>query len=273
MLYSKKTNGSDIVEQFFKNDSYDTPADAKRSIFDIIALGTRWYFVSRYASTIVKGRSKAVKNEYDSQKWAESSYDVLNAVEACGGKVHIRGMDNIRELSEPVVFISNHMSTLETFLFPCIIAPVMDVTYVVKKSLVTNPIFGPVMRSRNPVVVSRINPREDLVTVMTKGKELLQKGTSLIIFPQSTRTKEFIPEQFNTLGIKLAKEAGVRAVPIAIKTDFWGNGKVFKDIGPVDRSQHVHITFGKPFSITGAGKTEHKAVIEFISGHLKEWNK
>lgn len=36
----------------------------------------------------------------------------------------------------PVVFVSNHMSTLETFVFPCIIAPVMKVTFVVKDSLV-----------------------------------------------------------------------------------------------------------------------------------------
>lgn len=268
------SNGCDILfEQFFKNDSYDTPADTKRALLDILSLGSRWYFVSKYVEIILKARSHALKGTYDRQKWAESSFTTLKAVEACGGKVHIRGIDNIRSITEPVVFISNHMSTLETFLFPCIIAPLMEVTYVVKESLVTHPMFGPVMRSRDPIVVSRTNPREDLVTVMTQGKELLKKGTSLIIFPQSTRTVEFVPEQFNSLGIKLAKEAGVQAVPVAIKTNFWGNGRILKDVGPIYRNEDVHITFGKPFSISGTGKAEHRMVIDFITEHLKEWNK
>ncbi|MCX7710605.1 MAG: 1-acyl-sn-glycerol-3-phosphate acyltransferase [Clostridia bacterium] len=261
-----------LFEPYFKSNTYDTPEGTKRSVLDILSLGSRWYFVSKYVDVILKARSLALKGVYDSQAWAASSFEVVKAVEACGGQIHIDGLDNLRKVEGPVVFISNHMSTLETFIFPCIIAPLMKVSYVVKESLVSHPLFGPVMRSRDPIVVSRKNPREDLVKVMTEGKKLLSEGTSLIIFPQSTRTVEFIPENFNTLGIKLAKEGGVQAVPIAIKTDFWGNGRILKDVGPIHRKEPVHITFGEPFSITGTGKAEHKMVIDFISENLKKWN-
>jgi len=33
------------------------------------------------------------------------------------------------------------------------------------------------------------------------------------------------------------------------------------------------MTFGEPMPINGAGKEEHKKIIEFIAGHIKEWKK
>ena len=82
-------------------------------------------------------------------------------------------MENITKPEEPVLFISNHMSTLETMIFPCIIAPTREVTFVVKESLVKHPLFGDVMRSRNPIVVGRTDPRKDFEAVMNGGMELL----------------------------------------------------------------------------------------------------
>jgi hypothetical protein len=33
------------------------------------------------------------------------------------------------------------------------------------------------------------------------------------------------------------------------------------------------MAFGEPLPITGSGKEEHKKIVDFISGHLAEWNK
>lgn len=230
------------MEPFFAGDSYDTPDDAPRFLGDRLTLNTRWYFAGEYIREVFRSRSMALKGLYERKAWAESSYRVFKIIEGCGGRFHLRGMDNIRLCQPPVVFISNHMSTLETMTLPCMIAPFLPVTFVVKESLVTHPLFGPVMRSRDPITVGRKNPREDFQTVMTRGKELLAQGISLIIFPQSTRSAEFIPEVFNSLGVKLARAAGVQIMPVAVKTDFWGNGK---DV--------------------------HKKVIDFITGHLRQW--
>jgi len=260
-----------ILEPFFTGDSYDTPDDKPRLLLDRLFLNTRWYFVGRYVGEVIISRSSAIKGYYDKKAWAESSYRIFNLIEDIGGRFHIRGLDNLRSCRAPLVIISNHMSTLETFVFPCIIAPLIEVTFVVKGSLVSHPLFGPVMRSRDPIVVKRENPREDFQTVMTRGKELLVRGTSIIIFPQSTRSAEFIPVEFNSLGIKLAKAAGVQVVPAAVKTDFWGNGKYLKDLGAINRTKPIHMVFGQPFSVQGTGKDEHKQVIDFIVSHLREW--
>ena len=165
------------------------------------------------------------------------------------------------------------MSTLETFILPCIIQPLKPVTFVVKESLVAARIFGPIMRSRDPIVVGRVSPREDLKTVLAKGTIKLEQGVSIIIFPQSTRAVVFNPDEFNTLGIKLAARAGVPVVPIALKTDAWGIGKLVKEFGPVDTRKRVHFAFGGPMKIEGRGAVEHQKVIDFIQNNLNKWAK
>ncbi len=195
-------------------------------------------------------------------------------LEDCGGKFHITGFEYVDQVKdEPVVFISNHMSTLETMVFPSLIAPVKEVTFVVKMQLVTGKLFGPIMRARNPIAVGRTDSRKDLMTVLNEGQQKLKEGTSVIIFPQSTRKDIFVPEEFNSLGIKLAQKAGVRVVPMAIKTDFWSNGKTLKDLGKVKRNLPIYIKFGAPIEIKGSGKEEHQQVVDFIKKNFDEWSK
>jgi 1-acyl-sn-glycerol-3-phosphate acyltransferase len=128
------------------------------------------------------------------------------------------------------------------------------------------------MKSRNPIVVGRTDPRKDFETVMNGGVDLLTKGISIIIFPQSTRNLVFKPEEFNSLGVKLAKKAGVKIIPIALKTDYWGNGKFIKELGPIDCNKDIHFRFGEPFNVSGNGKEENNRIIEFIQNSLKEWS-
>lgn len=259
------------MQSIFNTDTYDTPIDKPRFWRDRLSLNTRMFFVSGVVNVINTARILANKGRYDDKAWVKSSTDIFKIIEGCGGKIHLRGLNHISSCQEPVVFISNHMSTLETFVFPCIIAPLMKVTFVVKNSLVDHPFFGPVMRSRNPIVVGRDNPREDFKIVMEKGKALLEQGISVIIFPQSTRALTFEPEKFNSLGVKLAKAAHVKVIPVAIKTNFWGNGKVLKDLGPLSRNQPIYMTFGEPLSIKGSGKEEHQFIIDFIQRKLSDW--
>lgn len=203
--------------------------------------------------------------------WANSSLDIMRELEKVGVCFEITGMDNMRKFEGPAVFIANHMSTLETFILPCIIQPLKPATFVVKKSLIDAPVFGPVMRSRDPIVVGRTNPREDLRNVITDGAKKIAEGSSIILFPQSTRSAVFVPEEFNSLGIKLALKSGVPVLPIALKTDAWGTGRIMKDFGPVDKNKKVFFAFGEPMQIEGRGADEHRKVIDFIQNNLNKW--
>lgn len=261
------------MKSYFPNDTYETPKDKSRLLLDKLFLNTNLYFAGRVLREIAKARRVALAGKYDDAAWAESSFNIFKIIEEVGGRFHLSGLDNLRQAKGPVVFIGNHMSTLETFILPCVIAPLMRVTFVVKESLVKKgSFFGPVMRARDPIVVGRKKPREDLQHVMTKGQELLANGCSMIIFSH-TRKVEFVPEDLNSLGVKLAKKAGVQVIPAALKTDFWGNGRLIKDFGPLKRDEQIHIAFGTPMDVTGGGKEEHRKTFEFIGSHLAKWAK
>ncbi|MCK5169254.1 MAG: 1-acyl-sn-glycerol-3-phosphate acyltransferase [Bacteroidales bacterium] len=258
--------------EFFPNNLYNTNNEHRRVIGDRIFLNTRFYFVIKYIQLIFKNRKLALKDKYDRKSWSLSSYDVFKLIENCGGKFHIDGFDNLRNCKEPVIIVSNHMSAMESMIFPCLIAPFMEVTFVVKESLAKHFLFGPVMRARKPITVGRLNSREDLISVMKQGQGFLKEGTSVVIFPQGGRRETFKPEEFNSLGVRLAKSAGVKVIPMALKTDFWGNGKLVKDLGPINRDKPIHINIGEPVTIKGSGKEENQQIIDFITSNLEVWS-
>ena len=220
-----------------------------------------------------RASSLAKRGLYKTPEWCGSSLATLRALEQVGVDIEITGTDFFRALDGPCVFVANHMSTLETFVLPTIISQFKDATFVVKQGLVDYPVFKHVMRSRDPITVGRSNPRDDLKAVLEGGAERLKAGRSIVIFPQTTRTRVFDPGSFNTIGIKLARKAGVPVVPLALKTDAWSNGRILKDYGRIIPARRVHFAFGKPMLIKDRGNEEHAAIIEFVRGKLKDWEK
>ena len=126
------------------------------------------------------------------------------------------------------------------------------------------------MKTLNLIAVYRKNPREDLKIVLNEGHNRIRQGCSVVIFPQATRSKMFDEEIFNTLGVKLARRAGVPVVPIALKTDFHGNGQWIKNL-PSNPDLPIYFKFGKPMPVTGNGQLTDQRVVEFITRNLKQW--
>ncbi|BCB96139.1 1-acyl-sn-glycerol-3-phosphate acyltransferase [Dissulfurispira thermophila] len=252
----------------FKNGSYKT---GNISISLLARIFPSFIFYCKLLPIVFKASSSAKRARYGNAEWAKSSFDVLCTLESVGIEIEITGIDYFKNLDTPCIFIGNHMSTLETFVLPVIIQPFRDVTFVVKKSLVEYPVFKHVMRSRDPIIVTRTNPRDDFKSVMEGGIQRLKSGKSIVIFPQTTRTVTFNSEEFNTIGIKLAHRANVPIVPVALKTDAWGNGKILKDFGKIDPTKKVYFAFGEPLYIKDRGTEEHLITIEFITKKLRQW--
>ena len=228
-------------------------------------------FYSRITGIVIRASLRARKGRFLDAQWYHASLGIRRAFEKGGAAFTIEGTAHIAQLKGPCVFIGNHMSTAETFLLASIILPFRRVTFVVKQALVEYPVFKHIMRSRDPIVVGRVNPREDLKAVLEGGKERLSNGTSIVIFPQRTRTVEFDRESFNTIGVKLARRAGVPVVPLALKTNAWSNGKWLKDYGPFRPEEAVHFAFGEPVMVEGNEREVYESVVAFIESHLEEW--
>lgn len=257
------------VNAFYQGTEYHTPRNKAGWLSRLLP---SLFFYCRAVLIVWSASRRVRKGKYDSADWHDDSARTIKALEKSGCRLHVTGLEHLRGIDRPCIFIGNHMSSFETFALPALIMPQgFDLSYVVKSSLVNYPIFGDVVRVRNPVVVDRTNPREDLKVVMEEGAKRLEQGRALIIFPQHTRTVDFDPKKFNSIGIKLAERTGAVVVPFALLTWAWSAGKLVKDFGPIIPSRDIHFAFGKPMEITGKGQKEQQEIVDFIQNNLNEW--
>ena len=249
----------------FIDSHYQTQAQTGAMLFPSII------FYLRLCGIIFRASRLAQKGRYDGTDWTASSYEVMQQLEKAGVRIEISGIENVVAVNGAAVIIGNHMSMMETLLLPVMVQPIKPVTFVVKEALLSYPVFKHVIRSRDPITVTRTNPRQDLKTVLNEGLDRLNKSISIIVFPQTTRSHTFDASQMSSIGVKLAKKADVPVIPLALKTDCWQNGKKVKDFGRLDVTKTAHFAFGEPITVEGKGDKEHAAINTYISGKLKEW--
>jgi 1-acyl-sn-glycerol-3-phosphate acyltransferase len=255
----------EFQDRLRRGETYRTPEGAARGVGRFDA-----YYYGRIIGITRRAARLARRGAYDRQAWSRSSFDYLRAIEECGGRITISGHTAAASLAGPRVYISNHMSFAETFLLPVVLLAFTELTTVVKESLLSYPLFGTVMRAVRPISVTRTNPREDLKAVFDQGEAALHEGRSVLVFPQATRSVALDQAAFNSLGVKLARKADVPVVPLAVKTDFHGVGRIIRDFGRVRRGEPVHVRFGEVLSAANP-KAAHEAVLAFVAQALAEW--
>ncbi len=228
-------------------------------------------YYTKLACYILKYSLIAVQGNFKDEEWVLSSKDVFKNLESVGVKIDVENLSVLSNLEGPCVFVGNHMSTFEGFCYPCIIRPFMPITFVIKEDLVKMPILKHIFKSRNPILVTRKTPRQDLKEVLQGGAERLGDGISIVIFPQTTRTNEIKAESFNSIGVKLARRAAVPVVPVAVQSEAWGCGKWIKDMGKIKPAKKIRVCFGEPLHLTGNGRKEQEETFRFIQEKLETW--
>ncbi|MDA3925266.1 MAG: lysophospholipid acyltransferase family protein [Kiritimatiellae bacterium] len=234
-----------------------------------------WFNTVRYATTIIGLCARCVVyamfGKFNCDKWAEFCYSSITFAEKIKGRLFFEGFKERSLYDGPVVYVSNHMSTLETMILPTTLLTFNELSIVLKNSLADNFFIGNAFRCLGCIGVTRKNAREDLQTVLKVGAQRLADGHSVLLFPEGTRQAVFNGKKFNSLGAKLAHRAGVPVVPIAVKTDFLGSGKIIKDFGEVNPNKPIHIACGPIISPELGAKEMHAKCVEFIDDRLNAW--
>jgi len=249
------------------NLNYSTTPGNHRSLLDIIFRPLNLYFYGSSIRTIMKA-SKCVDKEDFYERYINYCGDIIKGVESTGANFQYSGLENVSD--EPCVYIGNHMSTLETVTLGNILKDKGKISFVVKESLAQYPYFKDILHKLECITVTRTNPIHDLKKILKEGPKLLEKGISIIVFPQHTRGA-FDPSDFSSIGCKLAKRAKVPVIPLALDSRFWGKGKVISDFGPVNRDIPVRFSFGEKLIIDKNEKEVHARCLDFISEQLQEW--
>jgi 1-acyl-sn-glycerol-3-phosphate acyltransferase len=148
----------------------------------------------------------------------------------------VTGMENLPTgAKDPAVLLVKHQSTWETFVMPALMPH--PLAYVFKKELLSVPFFGWAMARMDMIHIDRGQQSKAFAKVVTQGKRLMGEGVWVIMFPEGTRIPRGQVGTYKTGGARLAIEAGVPVIPIAVTSaKCWPTKAFIKKPGVVDIS-------------------------------------
>jgi 1-acyl-sn-glycerol-3-phosphate acyltransferase len=132
---------------------------------------------------------------------------------ASGVVVSVTGTEKL-DAEKPYIFAANHQSQFDIFALQGFLG--VDFRWLAKKELFQVPIWGHAMRRAGYIPVDRSHGRQALKS-LGEAAQKIAAGTSVIIFPEGTRTKDGKMQDFKAGAMVLAIKSGVDIVPVAIK--------------------------------------------------------
>ncbi len=161
---------------------------------------------------------------------------------SCGVNYRIFGSENI-DLNNHGIILANHQSTWETMMIPTLFPPI---SWVLKKELFKLPFFGWGLSMIKPIAIDRDAGSSAVEQIKVKGKERLDEGNWICIFPEGTRVKPGVKARYRMGGALLAKYSGYPVYPIAHNAgECWPRHSYIKLPGTIT------LSIGKPFSVKG----------------------
>ncbi len=112
----------------------------------------------------------------------------------------------------PAVVVSNHQSQAD---IPLVSRLPWEMKWVGKKELFDIPVMGWLMKLADDIAVDRKDPASR-ASVLTRAQRKLEHGTSVMFFAEGTRSRDGRVKKFHDGAFRLAIDAGVPVVPIAL---------------------------------------------------------
>ena len=161
----------------------------------------------------------------------------------CGIRERVIGRENIPASNQPHVIMSKHSSTWETlalnFLFP-------PLAFVAKKELLSIPFFGWAFARASPITIDRKAGQDAMTQIITQGRERVQQGFWIVVYPEGTRIRAGTRAHYRTGGARLAIALGLPIVPVAHNAGYlWPKGWLGKRPGTVT------VSIGAPIRTDG----------------------
>ena len=150
--------------------------------------------------------------------------------------LEVEGWENVP--AGACLFASNHQSMVDPPLLGSCLP--REISYIARRSLFYNPLFGAVIRACNSIPVDR---GEADVGAIRAALAALADNRGLLIFPEGTRSFDGIIKEPKAGAGLLACKSGVPVVPIHIRgaRDILPRGAFF----PVGTAR-LRVRFGKP---------------------------
>ena len=162
--------------------------------------------------------------------WALTMMWLLRVV--CGIRMEVRGAENIPQ--EPRILMCKHQSAWETIALQKVFPPQV---WVLKRELLWLPFFGWGLAMTSPIAIKRSDGKGAMKQLLKQGKERMQMGFCVVIFPEGTRIPYGKKGKYKMGGALLSHATGVPVVPIAHNAGkLWGRNSFSKHPGVITMS-------------------------------------
>ena len=149
--------------------------------------------------------------KYPTKIWIKVIFILLNLI--CNIKHKIEGLENIP--NESVLVASKHQSAFETF---ALYYYLNNCFFVHKRELFLIPIFGQYLFKSNMVSIDRDGGTKAMRQMLQKVQLKLNKGSSIIIFPEGTRKLPGSKPDYKTGFIGIYNHTKRKILPVAVNS-------------------------------------------------------
>jgi 1-acyl-sn-glycerol-3-phosphate acyltransferase len=174
--------------------------------------------------------------------------------------VKVSGRENIDEATSYIV-LTNHQSAYDIFLVYGWLG--IDIKWIMKKELRKVPGLGFGSAKVGHIFLDRSNSRAALRS-LEEAKKKLVNGTSVVVFPEGTRSKTGAPGPFKRGAFKLALDLGLPILPVTLIDT--------KKILPADSINilpgRVQMVIHPPIEITGYNENNMNELIEKVRNQI-----
>jgi len=179
-----------------------------------------------------------------------------------GVRAKIEGLEHIAR-DGAYVFVSNHLSLMDT---PLVLAHIpAQFRFLAKRSLYKVPFIGYHLHRAGHIPVERDNPRSSLRTLAAAARAVRERGVSLLVFPEGSRSRGTLGE-FREGAAYIAIQAGVPAVPVGIT----GTREILPTGSLTVRSGPVTLRIGRPIPTQGLATRDHKQLTALLRERVAE---
>jgi 1-acyl-sn-glycerol-3-phosphate acyltransferase len=153
--------------------------------------------------------------------------------------VYVHGLEHLRP-DEPRVLVSNHISGYDIFALAAVMPG--PFSFVGKKELNRIPFFGLAWQAAGHISIDRSNRARAMGSLRRAADKIRRERSTVIIFPEGTRSRSGQIQPFKKGAFVLALEAGLPVVPAVVV----GSDRIQPAGSFRIRRRPVHLYFGEP---------------------------
>jgi len=173
------------------------------------------------------------------RSWARVNLWLLKKL--CGLTYTVEGTENI----PPGAHVSmwKHSSAWETIAQASIFPPQ---AWVLKHELMWIPLVGWAVKCLKPIAIDRQAGATAVTQVVEQGKQRLQEGLWVLIFPEGTRVAVGESRKYGVSGSLLASKAGCKIIPVAHNAGYYWPRR-----GWLKKPGSIRVVIGPPIETVG----------------------